>query len=485
MYVVVDGCNLENRIVSNMASISFASCCSYECLYDYTFKLLSWMKSMNIRIKRYYDDMMPDMDKVQTDLDRKEERAKGSIKLIASMNENYEHGTPGGVVNGVGYPRMCIQCVKSAVDAFLRTEGKRGKRRCYACSDPDRYDSKRLVTCREIAKYAEMHKCYVLTGDYDFAVFPVKGIIDVSLILEAYDDVTDSILTIPRYKVLNALHLTDLKMRYVAVLCGNDFYPNDRYDHMKDISDNEDAAVCLEDFLDEEDIPASSSDGSDDEDTSASSSDESDEEDIPASSSDGSDDEDIPASSSDGSDDEDTSASSSDGSDDEDIPASSSDESDEEDIPASSSDGSDEEDIPASSSDGSDDEDTYARSSDGFDDEDTPDRSSDESDDEDTPLCLKDVDYRDRVSVAVKHIATLPSTKADLLDDCMTQFPKLSPSAIEERFSKTMLKYNTKAYPLFPQSCLPQSIDDDVFDLCGVSEGDCVPFPPSQILSGS
>ena len=429
-----------------MASICFASCCSYECLYDYTFKLLSWMKSMNIRIKRYYDDMMPDMDKVQTDLHRKEERTKGSIKLIASMNENYEHGTPGGVVNGIGYPRMCIQCVKSAVDAFLRTEGKRGKRRCYACSDPDRYDSKRLVTCREIAKYAEMHKCYVLTGDYDFAVFPVKGIIDVSLLLEAYDDVTDSILTIPRYKVLNALHLTNLKMRYVAVLCGNDFYPNDRYDHMKDISDNEDAAVCLEDFLDEEDIPASSSDGSDDEDTSACSSD--------------------------GSDDEDTSACSSDGSDDEDTSA-------------SSSDGSDEEDIPASSSDGSDDEDTYARSSDGFDDEDTYARSSDESDDEDTPLCLKDVDYRDRVSVAVKHIATLPSTKADLLDDCMTQFPKLSPSAIEERFSKTMLKYNTKAYPLFPQSCLPQSIDDDVFDLCGVSEGNCVPFPPSQILSGS
>ena len=420
MYVVVDGCNLENRIVSNMASICFASCCSYECLYDYTFKLLSWMKSMNIRIKRYYDDMMPDMDKVQTDLHRKEERTKGSIKLIASMNENYEHGTPGGVVNGVGYPRMCIQCVKSAVDAFLRTEGNRGNRRYYACSDPDRYDSKRLVTCREIAKYAEMHKCYVLTGDYDFAVFPVKGIIDVSLILEAYDDVTDSILTIPRYKVLNALNLTDLKMRYVAVLCGNDFYPNDRYDHMKDISDNEDTTVCLEDFLDDQDTPASSSDESDDEDTYARSSDESNDEDT-----------------------------------------------------------------PDRSSDESDDQDTPDRSSDGSDDENTPNRSSDESDDQDTPLCLKDVDYRDRVSVAVKHIATLPSTKADLLDDCMKQFPKLSRSEIEERFSKTMLKYNTKAYPLFPQSCLTQDINKGVFTQCGVSECNCVPFPPFQMLSGS
>ena len=356
---------------------------------------------MNIYIEQYYDDVMSDMDKVQTDLDRKKKRTNRSIELISTLNENYEHGTAKRLVEGVGYPRMCIQCVRSAVDAFLRTEKKR---RRYAYSDPDRYDLKPLSPCSEIAKYAVTYHCYVLTGDYDFAVFPVEGIIDVPEILKAYDDVTDSILTIPRRNVLNALHLTDLKMRYVAVLCGNDFYPND---HMKDTSDNENAAVCLEGFLDEEDTSASSSGESDEEDTSASSSGE------------------------------------------------------------------------------SDDEDTSARSSGESDDEDTSARSGDGSDDEDTPLCLKDVDYRDRVSVIVKHIATLPSTKADLLDDCMKQFPKLSRLEIEERFFKIMLKYNTKAYPLFPQSCLPQSIDDDVFTLCGVSEGNCVPFLPSQILSGS
>ena len=200
---------------------------------------------MNIYIEQYYDDVMSDMDKVQTDLDRKKKRTNRSIELISTLNENYEHGTAKRLVEGVGYPRMCIQCVRSAVDAFLRTEKKR---RRYAYSDPDRYDLKPLFTCREIAKYAVTYHCYVLTGDYDFAVFPVEGIIDVPEILKAYDDVTDSILTIPRRNVLNALHLTDLKMRYVAVLCGNDFYPND---HMKDTSDNENAAVCLEGFLDE------------------------------------------------------------------------------------------------------------------------------------------------------------------------------------------------------------------------------------------
>ena len=332
---------------------------------------------MNIYIEQYYDDMMSDMDKVQTDLDRKKERINRSIELISTLNENYEHGTAKRLVEGVGYPRMCIQCVRSAVDAFLRTEKKR---RRYAYSDPDRYDLKPLFTCREIAKYAVTYHCYVLTGDYDFAVFPVEGIIDVPEILKAYDDVTDSILTIPRRNVLNALPLTNLKMIYIAVLCGNDFYPSNRYDRLKDTSDNEDTAVCLEDSLDDEDTSACSSDESDDEDT-----------------------------------------------------------------PASSIDGSDE---------------------------------------EDTPLCLKGA-HENRISVVVKHIATLPSSEADLLEDCMTQFPNLSPSEIEKRFSKIMLKYNTKAYPLFPQSCLPQSIDDDVFTLCGVSEGNCVPFLPSQILSGS
>ena len=373
----MDGSNLESKIVSNAAKVSLASCCSYEYLYKYTFDFLSWMKSMNIQIEEYYDDVMSDMDKVKTDLGRKKGRVNRSAKLIAVLDEDYEQKTPKNLVDGVGYPRMCIQCVRSAVDAFLRTEGKR---RYYACSDPDRYDSKRLVTCREIAKCAEMHKCYVLTGDYDYAVFPVEGIIDVSLILKAYDGVYDSILTIPRYKVLNALHLTDLKMIYIAVLCGNDFYPSNRYDRLKDTSDNEDTAVCLEDSLDDEDTSACSSDESDDEDT-----------------------------------------------------------------PASSIDGSDE---------------------------------------EDTPLCLKGA-HENRISVVVKHIATLPSSEADLLEDCMTQFPNLSPSEIEKRFSKIMLKYNTKAYPSYPQSCLPQSIDDDVFALCGITNGNCVPFPPFQMLSYS
>ena len=319
---------------------------------------------MNIYIEQYYDDMMSDMDKVQTDLDRKKEHSNKSGELIASMNEHYEHGTPGGVVEGTGYPRMCHQSVRSAVDAFLRTEEKR---RLFACSDPDRYDSKHLLTCREIAKCAIECKCYVLTGDYDFAVFPVEGIVDVPRILEAYDDVTDSILTIPRLSILNALHFTNLKMIYVAVLCGNDFYPNDKCDRMKDTSDNGNASVCLKVNLDSENASASSSDG---------------------------------------------------------------------------------------------------------------------SDDQDTPLCLKGI-RGNRVGVVVEHIATLPSSEADLLEDCMTQFPNLSPSEIEKRFSKIMLKYNTKAYPSYPQSCLTQSIDDDVFALCSITNGNCVPFPPFQMLSYS
>ncbi|OAO13919.1 hypothetical protein AV274_4413 [Blastocystis sp. ATCC 50177/Nand II] len=208
--VVVDGCALESKIVSNAAKVSLASCCSYEYLYKYTYDFLNWMKSMNICIEQYYDDMMSDMDKVKTDLRRKKGRVNRSAKLIATLNENYEQKTPKNLVEGTGYPRMCHQSVRSAVDAFLRMEKKR---RLFACSDPD----------REIAKYAEMHKCYVLTGDYDFAVFPVNGIVDVRLILNAFDHKSHSIPTIPRHKMLNALHLTNLKLLYTAVLCGNDF----------------------------------------------------------------------------------------------------------------------------------------------------------------------------------------------------------------------------------------------------------------------
>ena len=327
MLVVVDGSNLESNIVSNAAKVSLASCCSYEYLYKYTFDFLNWMESTNIQIEQYYDDMMSDMDKVKTDLDRKKKRIDRSIELISTLNEDYEHGSPEGLVDGVGYPRMCIQCVRSAVDAFLR---KRGKSRLFACSDPDRYNSKSLFTCREIAKYAEMHKCYVLTGDYDFAVFPVNGIVDVLEVFKAFDHKSHSIPTIPRHKMLNALHLTNLKLLYTAVLCGNDFGSRGK-------------PACLEDM----------------------------------------------------------------------------------------------------------------------------------------PKDVKAID------VVMSHIIPLADTKETLIEDCMTQFPNLSRAAIEKWFSFVEFKYNTKAYPSFPQSCLKQSIIKGVFTLCGISKCNCVPFPPSQMLSDS
>ncbi|OAO13920.1 hypothetical protein AV274_4414 [Blastocystis sp. ATCC 50177/Nand II] len=300
--VVVDGSNLESNIVSNAAKVSLASCCSYEYLYKYTFDFLNWMESTNIQIEQYYDDMMSDMDKVKTDLDRKKKRIDRSIELISTLNEDYEHGSPEGLVDGVGYPRMCIQCVRSAVDAFLR---KRGKSRLFACSDPD----------REIAKYAEMHKCYVLTGDYDFAVFPVNGIVDVLEVFKAFDHKSHSIPTIPRDTMLNALHLTNLKLLYTAVLCGNDFGSRGK-------------PACLEDM----------------------------------------------------------------------------------------------------------------------------------------PKDVKAID------VVMNHIIPLADTKETLIEDCMTQFPNLSRAAIEKWFSFVEFKYNTKAYPSFPQSCLKQSIIKGVFTLCGISK---------------
>ena len=327
MLVVVDGSNLESNIVSNAAKVSLASCCSYEYLYKYTLDFLNWMESTNIQIEQYYDDMMSDMDKVKTDLRRKKGRVNRSAKLIATLNENYEQKTPKNLVEGTGYPRMCHQSVRSAVDAFLRM-GK--KRRLFACSDPDRFNSKSLLTCREIAKYAEMHKCYVLTGDYDFAVFPVNGIVDVLEVFKAFDHKSHSIPTIPRHKMLNALHLTNLKLLYTAVLCGNDFGSRGK-------------PACLEDM----------------------------------------------------------------------------------------------------------------------------------------PKDVKAID------VVMNHIIPLADTKETLIEDCMTQFPNLSRAAIEKWFSFVEFKYNTKAYPSFPQSYLTQSIDDDVFTLCGISKCNCVPFPPSQILSDS
>ena len=319
--VVVDGSAFVSSIVERVARKSLASCCSFESLYSYTIDFLYWMRSMNIHIEQFYDDIMSDMDKVKTDLNRKKSRINRSKKLIETLNECYVEKPPGNLIQGIGYPRMCHQCVRMAVDAFL---WKGNKRRLFACSDPDRYELKCMLTHREIAKYANEHQCYVLTGDYDFAVFPVKGIVDMGLIFIAFERHLHKVQTIPHRKMLSALNLTDLKLIYVAVLRGNDFVRKG------------------------------------------------------------------------------------------------------------------------------------------------------------TPAFLEEIPKGKRFEVMIEHVVSLPNTKADLIEDCNKQFPRESRSSIEEWFSKVEFKYNTKVYPPFPESCLTQKINNNVFSQCNITRGNYVVFSSYQ-----
>lgn len=319
--VVVDGSAFVSSIVERVVMDSLASCCSFESLYHYTLDFLHWMWRQNIHIEQFYDDTMSDMDKVNTDLSRRKRRINRSNMLIETLNECYKEEAPGNLIQGVGYPRMCHQCVRMAVDEFL---WKRNRRRLFACSDPDRYELKCVLTHREIAKYANEHHCYVLTGDYDFAVFPVEGIVDIGDIIEAFDLKLPMVRTIPRRKMLSALNLTDLKLIYVAVLRGNDFG------------------------------------------------------------------------------------------------------------------------------------------------------------DMDTPAFLKEIPNGKRFEVMIEHVVSLPNTKADLIEDCLIQFPGRSRSSIEEWFSKVEFKYNTKVYPPFPESCLTQKINNNVFSQCNITRGNYVVFSSYQ-----
>ena len=89
-----------------MTQCSVAQLCSYECLFDFTLKFLTWLREMNIIIEQFFYDGLSDMYKVMNYKTRRRERLKRIQKLRDIVDGQYDKSTPHNLVEGLHHIRM-------------------------------------------------------------------------------------------------------------------------------------------------------------------------------------------------------------------------------------------------------------------------------------------------------------------------------------------------------------------------------------------
>lgn len=168
----------------------------------------------------YFYDCLSDVDKSRVYAGR---RAK-LLQKTEKWRQGFQIEDPSEIPQGKGYHlpniRLCACAIRKAVLDFF--EGDEERIRC-ACVDLDRLLLFSLLTGREIAKYASDHDCYVLSSDYDFVVFPIKGLVDLNSCMQSIHRKTHSLELISNLRIYTSFHLSEEGMTYLALLQGNDF----------------------------------------------------------------------------------------------------------------------------------------------------------------------------------------------------------------------------------------------------------------------
>ncbi len=220
LHVVIDGCSLNKMITNDLSRKAIASVCSYESLYRYTRWILREIESRNVSIDCYFYDCLSDVDKSRVYAGRR----ASLLQTTEKWRQGFQIEDPSGIPQGKGYHlpniRLCACAIRKAVLDFF--EGDKERIRC-ACVDLDRLLLFSLLTGREIAKYASDHDCYVLSSDYDFVVFPIKGLVDLNSCMQSIHRKAHSLELISNLRIYTSFHLSEERMTYLALLQGNDF----------------------------------------------------------------------------------------------------------------------------------------------------------------------------------------------------------------------------------------------------------------------
>ncbi|KAK8819763.1 hypothetical protein WA556_002750, partial [Blastocystis sp. ATCC 50177/Nand II] len=197
-------------ITNDLSRKAIASVCSYESLYRYTRWILREIESRNVSIDCYFYDCLSDVDKSRVYAGRR----ASLLQTTDKWRQGFQIEDPSGIPQGKGYHlpniRLCACAIRKAVLDFF--EGDKERIRC-ACVDLD----------REIAKYASDHDCYVLSSDYDFVVFPIKGLVDLNSCMQSIHRKAHSLELISNLRIYTSFHLSEERMTYLALLQGNDF----------------------------------------------------------------------------------------------------------------------------------------------------------------------------------------------------------------------------------------------------------------------
>ncbi|KAM7455133.1 hypothetical protein BLSTO_04113 [Blastocystis sp. subtype 1] len=204
---VMDGNAFESSVVERVLKRgTIVSPFSYQTVYNTAKSILDTVKSCHVVIMQVFVDGIEDPDKAEEKKKRHSKKSKGNQKLLSVLKNNPK----AHYITNLSTPLISRYAVKNAIMD------------CY----PDVQFFSGGVDCdRDIAKYAKEQKCYVITGDCDFFVFDVPGVIHLKWMMEKISNCgeLDSIDVYPHDRMLERLNLNCSSIRYLAFLCGNDF----------------------------------------------------------------------------------------------------------------------------------------------------------------------------------------------------------------------------------------------------------------------
>lgn len=133
--VVVDGNNLEHIVVQHLINQRVDMGCSYECIKDFVYDLLVWLKKSGVHITCFFFDLLSENEKLRDSHKRKRQIYFASV-LRGRVSGTYNAFRPRFPCRGFPYPRVCKSAVRDGVLQFLNGDMRQIR---FGCTDPDRW----------------------------------------------------------------------------------------------------------------------------------------------------------------------------------------------------------------------------------------------------------------------------------------------------------------------------------------------------------
>ena len=192
--IVIDGSNLVNEIFLQDNIPDLERVCDTSFLVNEVLRVLNNLENYGLRIVKIFLDSMKESEKMNTLLERRG-------KNIRRINAFWESDLL--LKKGI---KILSTCRSILIEAIIEKYGDDIIEFCGIDCDKD------------IARYAKEHNTLVLTGDSDFCIFDIPGVVFLDDVIRGRN-----ISVMTRDLILSKLSVDEFQLFFLIYLQGNDF----------------------------------------------------------------------------------------------------------------------------------------------------------------------------------------------------------------------------------------------------------------------